>query len=34
MMDQFVIWQLQGVRYLCLRNPNDYYMLERIKRMT
>ncbi len=33
MMDQFVIWQLRGVVYLCLRNDSDPYFLERIKRL-
>lgn len=33
MMDQFVVWSLKGVTYLCLRNVGDWYMLEKIKRI-
>lgn len=33
MMTQFVVWQLRGVRYLCLRHEDDPYILERIKRL-
>lgn len=36
MMDQFVVWSMHGVTYLCLRdlsNPENYFWLERIKRL-
>ncbi len=35
MMDHFVVWQLQGVRYLCLRDskPENHHILERIRRL-
>jgi len=32
MMDHFVIWQLRGVRYLCLREDGDCF-LTTIKRL-
>lgn len=32
MMDQFVIWELRGVRYLCLR-VDDSCFLQQIKRL-
>jgi hypothetical protein len=31
-MSQFVIWHLHGVRYLCVRN-DDSYWLRQIKRL-
>lgn len=35
MMDQFVVWELRGVKFLCLRRPEPefYHFLERIKRL-
>lgn len=33
MMSQFVVWQLRGVRFLCLRDRIDPFFLERIKRL-
>jgi hypothetical protein len=32
-MAQFVVWQLRGVRYLCLRHPDDPYFPEQLKRL-
>lgn len=32
MMDQFVVWSLHGVTYLCLKNGDDPFV-ERIKRL-
>ena len=32
MMDQFIVWELRCVRYLCLRN-DDSAFVERIKRL-
>jgi len=32
-MDHFVIWRMRGVVYVCIRNPNDWYMLDRIARI-
>lgn len=31
MMDQFVIWELAGVRYLCIRESDGGAFLTRIK---
>ena len=33
MMDQFVVWQMHGVRYLCLRRDPDDAHDESIKRL-
>ncbi len=33
MMDQFVIWQLRGVRYLCLRTDPSSAFVDRLKRL-
>ena len=32
MMDQFIIWELRGVKYLCLK-VDDSVFVERIKRL-
>lgn len=32
MMDQFVVWSLRGVSYLCLRTDNSAFVT-RIKRL-
>lgn len=37
MMDQFVVWNLRGARYLCLRDAdpvNYYFLMNRIKRLS
>lgn len=33
MMDQFVVWELRGVRYLCLRTDPASAFLETLKRL-
>lgn len=33
MMDQFIVWSMHGVRYLCLRTDPESSFLERIKRL-
>lgn len=33
MMDQFVVWSLRGVTYLCLRNDSSSAFLETIRRI-
>lgn len=33
MMEQFVVWEPAGVRYLCLRTDQDSCFVERIKRL-
>ena len=32
-MDQFIVWTLHGVRYLCLRSDPGSCFVERIKRL-
>lgn len=33
MMDQFVVWELRGVRILGYRNPAAWHWLEPIRRL-
>jgi hypothetical protein len=35
MMDQFIVWKMAGIKYLCVRsdNPENYYYLDKIKRL-
>ena len=33
MMNQFVVWSLRGVSYICLRDDNDPYFLVRLARV-
>lgn len=33
MMDQFIVWSMQGVRYLCLRTDPESSFVDRIKRL-
>ena len=33
MMDQFVVWSLRGITYLCVRDENHYYFLHKVARL-
>lgn len=33
MMDQFIVWELRGVRYLCFKSDPHSCMVDRIKRL-
>ena len=33
MMDQFVVWQLRGVRYICLRTDPESCFLQTLERL-